>query len=52
MKKRLEVFLSFVNILGYKVNANLKNITPKTIQNILSQLKDKKEYNILSSMLL
>ena len=51
-EEKIRSFLSFVNILGYKVNANLKNITPKTIQNILSQLKDKKEYNILSSMLL
>ena len=51
-EEKIRSFLSFVNILGYKVNANLKNITPKTIQNILSQLKDKQEYNILSSMLL
>ena len=51
-EEKIRSFLSFVNILGYKVNANLKNITPKAIQNILSQLKDKKEYNILSSMLL
>ena len=51
-EEKIRSFLSFVNILGYKVNANLKNITPKTIQNILGQLKDKKEYNVLSSMLL
>ena len=51
-EEKISNFLKFVNILGYKVNANLKNITPKTIQNILKQLKDKKEYNILSSMLL
>ena len=51
-EEKISNFLKFVNILGYKVNANLKNITPKTIQNILKQLRDKKEYNILSSMLL
>ena len=51
-EEKIRSFLSFINILGYKVNANLKNITPKTIQNILGQLKDKKEYNVLSSMLL
>ena len=51
-EEKIRSFLSFVNILGYKVNANLKNITPKTIQNILGQLKEKKEYNVLSSMLL
>ena len=51
-EEKIRNFLHFVNILGYKVNANIKNITPKTIQNILGQLKDKKEYSILSSMLL
>lgn len=49
---KIKNFLHFTAVLGYKVNANLKNITPKTIQNILEQLKDKEEYNILSSMLL
>ena len=49
---KIKNFLHFVNVLGYKVNTNVKNITPKTIQNILGQLKDKKEYSILSSMLL
>ena len=51
-EEKIRNFLKFINIFGYKVNANLKNITPKTIQNILKSLKDKKEYNILSSMLL
>lgn len=51
-EEKIRNFLHFVNILGYKVNANVKSITPKTIQNILGQLKDKKEYSILSSMLL
>ena len=51
-EEKIRNFLHFINILGYKIHANLKNITPKTIQNILKQLKDKKEYNILSSMLL
>ena len=51
-EEKIKNFLHFVGILGYKVNANVKNITPKTIQNILKQLKGKKEYSILSSMLL
>ncbi len=51
-EEKIRNFLHFINILGYKIHANLNNITPKTIQNILKQLKDKKEYNILSSMLL
>ena len=45
-------FIKFVSVLGYQVNANLKNITPKTMQNILLQLKDKKEYETLSTNLL
>ena len=49
---KIKNFLHFVGVLGYKVNANVKNITPKTIQTILKQLKGKKEYSILSSMLL
>jgi ribonuclease R len=49
---KIKNFLHFVGVLGYKVNANIKNITPKTIQNILKQLEDSKEYPILSSMLL
>ena len=49
---KIKNFLHFVAVLGYKVNANIKNITSKTIQNILLQLKDKKEYNILSALLL
>ncbi len=51
-EEKVSTFLKFTGILGYHVNANTKNITPKTIQNILGQLKDKKEYSILSSMLL
>ena len=51
-EEKIKNFLHFVGVLGYKVNANVKNITPKTIQNILKQLKGKKEYSILSSMLL
>ncbi len=49
---KIKEFLNFTGILGHKVNANLRNITPKTIQNILDQLRDKKEYPILSTMLL
>ena len=49
---KIKKFMGFLSVLGYKVNANMKNITPKTVQNILEQLKGKKEYPILSSMLL
>ena len=51
-EEKIQNFLKFLNVLGYKVNANLNNITPKTVQNILDQLKDKKEYSILSMLML
>ena len=51
-EEKLENFLKFVGVLGYKVNANLRKITPQTIQGILNQLRDKEEYPILATMLL
>lgn len=51
-EEKIQNFLNFLGVLGYKVNANLKNVTSLTIQGILEQLKDKKEYPILSKMLL
>ena len=52
-EEKINNFLRFVNILGYKVNGKIKgNITPYSMQNILEQLKDKKEYSILSKLLL
>lgn len=51
-EEKIEDFLKFVSVLGYQVNAKIKNITPKTMQDILKQLKDKKEAEALSSTLL
>ncbi len=52
-EEKINNFLRFVNILGYKVNGKIKgNITPYSMQNILAQLKDKKEFSILSKLLL
>ncbi len=51
-EEKIDSFLKFLSVLGYKVNANLNNITPKTVQNILNQLKDKKEFSILSMLML
>ena len=45
-------FLKFVNILGHRVDGKFKEITPHSMQSILEQLKDVKEYHILSNMLL
>lgn len=51
-EEKIGDFMKFVSVLGYQVNARLKDITPKTMQNILEQLKDKKEYETLSANLL
>ena len=51
-EEKIANFLKFVSILGYKINVKEKNITPFVLQDILKQLKEKKEFAILSSMLL
>lgn len=51
-EEKIQKFLDFIGILGYHVNGKVKDIHPKTMQDILRQLKDKKEFHILSSMLL
>lgn len=51
-EEKVNNFLKFINILGYKVNGKIKDITPKEMQKILGQLSDKKEFSILSKLLL
>ncbi len=51
-EEKITNFLKFVSILGYHVDGKIKNITPQAMQNIITQLKDKKEFHILSAMLL
>ena len=51
-EEKINNFMRFLNILGYKVKEDLHKLTPKTMQNILGQLKDKKEFHLLSSLLL
>ncbi len=49
---KVEDFKTMVNILGYKLTGNINELTPKSMDNILNQLRDKKEFEILSSLLL
>ena len=51
-EEKINNFMRFLNILGYKVKEDLNRLTPKTMQNILKQLKDKKEFHLLSALLL
>ena len=51
-EEKIRDFISFVQSLGYIVKFNAKDISPKAIQNLINQLKDKKEFKVLSSLLL
>ena len=51
-EEKLRSFLGFIGSLGYKVNADLKDTRPTTVQKILNEIKNKDEFKILSSLLL
>jgi len=51
-EEKIENFVKFIHVLGYTIDGKINNITPKAMQKILDGLKDKKEYTILSSLLL
>ena len=50
--EKIEDFVNFVKLLGYRLDTDISDLSPKTYQNILDSLHDKKEFPILSSMLL
>ena len=50
-EEKINNFLNFVSLLGHHVH-KMKKITPKAMQELLIELKDVKEYSILSSLLL
>ena len=45
-------FSVIVKIMGYTIETSINEITPKTMQRLLNELKDKPEFPILSSLLL
>jgi len=51
-KEKINDFLSLVSLLGYKLKGKVKDLNPKSMQNLLAQLNDKKEFKILSNLLL
>ena len=51
-EEKIRKFLGLTSVLGYRLKASVKNITPKTIQGMLNELRDKKEFPVLSDMLL
>ncbi len=50
--EKINNFLDFIKILGYSVNVKVKECNPKTMQYILEELKEKKEFPILSKLML
>ena len=50
--EKIEDFKNLVKQMGYKINTNMSKITPLTMQSILNELRDKKEFSILSDVLL
>ena len=51
-EEKIREFVSFLGTLGYQLPLNIKDTSPKTIQKLLSFLQDKKEFKILSNLLL
>ncbi len=50
--EKLEDFTNFVKALGYQLKTKTLGLTGRSMQEILSELKEKKEFEILSDMLL
>lgn len=50
--EKIEDFKNLIKQMGYQTHTNLNKITPLTMQSILNELRDKKEFNILSDVLL
>ncbi len=50
--EKIEDFLNLVKALGYQIKTNIKEITPKTMQKLINELKDKPEFLILSTLML
>ena len=51
-EEKIKTYLSFISSLGYTVPGDVKDLSPKSIQNLLNFLKDKPEFKVLSSQLL
>ena len=51
-EEKVRNYLSFLQTLGITVQANIKDVSPKSMQNLLYGLKKEKEYPILASQLL
>lgn len=50
--EKIDDFTNLLKVLGYQLETRIIDMNPKTMQNILKELSDKKEFAILSSLLL
>lgn len=50
--EKIDDFVNLVKQMGYQLSGRVIDLTPKGMQNLLEELKDKPEFKILSSMLL
>ena len=50
--EKIEDFKNLIKQMGYQIHTNMSKITPITMQKILNELRNKKEFTILSDMLL
>lgn len=51
-EEKINDFLTYIGTLGYVYKGNMRDNNPKEVQKLLEFLKDKKEFKILSSLLL
>ena len=51
-EEKMRDFLKFLSSLGYSYKANMKDMSPKSVQALVEALKDKKEFKILSNLIL
>lgn len=50
--EKISDFVNLLKILGYRLNTRINEITPIKMQHILTEISDKKEFKVLSSLLL
>lgn len=51
-EEKINDFVKLTQILGYKLETRFHDVTPKTMQKLLNELRDKPEFKVLSSVLL
>ena len=51
-EEKIKAYLDYLSGLGIQVNANIRDVSPKAMQNLLYSLKDNENYKILATQLL